>query len=98
MRDPRVLIVEQPTRGLDVGAIEVIWSELLAAREQGKGILLISAELEEIRNLADRIFVMYGGRFMGELRSEDASDEVIGLMMAGVSAVGAREVGHVEYV
>lgn len=98
MRDPRMLIVEQPTRGLDVGAIEVIWSELLAAREKGKGILLISAELEEIRNLADRILVMYGGRFMGELRSEDAADEVIGLMMAGMPAPDTRKVAHVDPV
>lgn len=98
MRGPRLLVVEQPTRGLDVGAIEAIWAELLAAREQGSGILLISAELEEIRNLADRILVIFGGRFMGELSPEEASDETIGLMMAGVAAPAQRKMEDVEHV
>ena len=98
MRGPKLLVVEQPTRGLDVGAIEAIWEELLAAREQGKGILLVSAELEEIRNLADRILVIYGGRFMGELSPEEASDETIGLMMAGVAVSAERKTDHVEHV
>lgn len=98
MRDPKLLVVEQPTRGLDVGAIEAIWAELLAAREQGKGILLISAELEEIRNLADRILVIYGGRFMGELSPEEASDQTIGLMMAGIAASPQRKMDNVEHV
>ena len=83
MRDPRVLIVEQPTRGLDVGAIETVWAELLKARQRGKAILLISAELEEIMNLADRIAVLFEGRIMGILDVADASVEAIGLMMAG---------------
>ena len=98
MRGPKLLVVEQPTRGLDVGAIEAIWAELLAAREQGKGILLISAELEEIRNLADRILVIYGGRFMGELSPEEASDQTIGLMMAGIAASPQRKMDNVEHV
>lgn len=88
MGDPHVLIVEQPTRGLDVGAIEYVWKELLSLREQGKGMLLLSAELDEIINLSDRILVMHGGRIMGELTPEQATDERIGLLMAGVPEAG----------
>ena len=83
MRDPAVLVVEQPTRGLDVGAIETVWAELLAERGKGKAILLISAELEEIMNLADRIAVIFEGRIMGILDAGEATVEAIGLMMAG---------------
>ncbi len=83
MRDPAILIVEQPTRGLDVGAIETIWAELLAQRAQGRALLLISAELEEILNLADRIAVIFDGRIMGVLDAADADAETLGLMMAG---------------
>ncbi|MBE2274778.1 MAG: ABC transporter ATP-binding protein [Rhodobacteraceae bacterium] len=94
MQQPKLLIVEQPTRGLDVGAIEGVWAELLKVRDSGQGILLVSAELEEIRNLADRILVIFEGRFMGELRPEDADDETIGLMMAGRSGK-TRTMTHV---
>jgi general nucleoside transport system ATP-binding protein len=83
MHDPMVLLVEQPTRGLDVGAIETVWSELLAQRAQGRGILLISAELEEILNLADRIAVLFDGEIMGVMPANEAKIEVLGLMMAG---------------
>ncbi len=83
MRDPTLLLVEQPTRGLDVGAIEMIWSELLAQRALGRGILLVSAELDEILNLADRIAVMFGGEIMGILAAAAANVETIGMMMAG---------------
>jgi general nucleoside transport system ATP-binding protein len=83
MREPSVLLVEQPTRGLDVGAIEMVWAELLEQRAQGRGILLVSAELEEILNLADRIAVIFGGEIMGVLPAADATVEVLGLMMAG---------------
>lgn len=90
MRDPLALVIEQPTRGLDVGAIEGVWAEILAARSQGKAILMVSAELEEIRNLADRIIVLHGGAIMGELNSAEASDELLGLMMAGMKQAAAR--------
>ncbi|HRO10281.1 ABC transporter ATP-binding protein [Amaricoccus sp.] len=83
MREPMALVVEQPTRGLDVGAIETVWAELLAQRAAGKAILLISAELEEILNLADRIAVMFEGHIVGILPAGEASPETIGLMMAG---------------
>jgi simple sugar transport system ATP-binding protein len=81
--DPAVLIIEQPTRGLDVGAIESVWAEILALRDAGKAILLISAELEEILNLSDRIAVIFEGRIMGIVPAEGADVEEIGLMMAG---------------
>jgi general nucleoside transport system ATP-binding protein len=83
MRAPSVLLVEQPTRGLDVGAIETVWAELLAQRAAGKGILLVSAELEEILNLADRIAVLFDGEIMGILPADAAAIETLGLMMAG---------------
>ena len=83
MRSPAVLIAEQPTRGLDVGATEYIHQQLLAERDRGAAILLISAELEEILQLSDRIAVLYRGQLMGVLDAEEAQVEVLGLMMAG---------------
>jgi general nucleoside transport system ATP-binding protein len=83
VREPTVLLAEQPTRGLDVGAIETVWAELLAQRAQRRGILLISAELEEILNLADTIAVIFGGEIMGTLPAAAAETETLGLMMAG---------------
>jgi simple sugar transport system ATP-binding protein len=85
VRDAGALVVEQPTRGLDVGAIESVWSELLRERERGKAILLISAELEELMNLADRIAVMFDGRIAGVLDSSDVTSEKLGLMISGAS-------------
>jgi ABC-type uncharacterized transport system ATPase subunit len=85
MRGSAALIVEHPTRGLDVGAVESVWQELLRAREEGKAVLLISSELEELLNLADRIAVMFDGRIMGIVDAAGASVEEIGLMMAGLS-------------
>ncbi len=84
--DPVALIIEQPTRGLDIGAIEAVWGELLAQREAGKAVLLISAELQEILGLADRIAVIYEGRIMGILPADRAEVGQIGLMMAGAAA------------
>ena len=84
MRGSAALVVEHPTRGLDVGAVEAVWGELLRAREEGKAILLISAELEELLNLADRIAVMFEGRIMGVFDAAGASVEEIGLTMAGI--------------
>jgi general nucleoside transport system ATP-binding protein len=89
MRGSSALIVEHPTRGLDVGAVEAVWGELLGAREEGKAILLISSELEELLNLADRIAIIFEGRIMGVVDAAGASVEEIGLMMAGVQAGGA---------
>ena len=98
MREPLALVVEQPTRGLDVGAIETVWAEILAQREAGKAILLISAELEEILNLSDRIAVMFEGRIVGILPAAEADIETIGLMMAGrrPGDIQAGEAGEVR--
>jgi general nucleoside transport system ATP-binding protein len=83
-RDPDLLIVGQPTRGVDIGAIEFIHKRLIQLRDEGKAILLVSVELDEIRSLSDRIIVMFAGRVMGE-RNADASERELGLLMAGVS-------------
>jgi simple sugar transport system ATP-binding protein len=96
MRGSAVLIVEHPTRGLDVGAVEAVWGELLRARQEGKAILLISAELEELLNLADRIAVMFEGRIMGIVDAAGASVEEIGFMMAGITAGGASAAGSIK--
>jgi len=85
-REPGVLVVEQPTRGLDVGAIETVWAELLAQRAQGRALLLVSAELEEILNLADRIAVIFDGRIVGVVEGAGADVAALGLMMAGRAA------------
>ena len=85
-RDPEILLVGQPTRGVDIGGIEAIHARLLAARAAGKAVLLISVELDEILALADRILVMSAGRFIGELPIEQATVERLGPMMAGVPA------------
>ncbi len=82
--EPKVLIAAQPTRGVDIGAIEFIHRRLVAQRDAGAAILLVSAELEEIRSLSDRIAVMYEGRIVG-IESPDVSEERLGLLMAGAS-------------
>ncbi|HZU14864.1 MAG TPA: ATP-binding cassette domain-containing protein [Chloroflexota bacterium] len=84
---PRLLIAAQPTRGVDIGATEFVHNALLAQRDAGAAILLISADLNEIRTLSDRILVMYRGRIMGEY-SPAASDSELGLAMAGVTGEG----------
>jgi len=88
--DPGVLIVGQPTRGVDVGAIEFIHKQLIAMRDGGKAVLLISVELDEVRSLSDRILVMFDGRLVGE-RGPDATEGELGLLMAGVEAREAAE-------
>ncbi len=85
-RDPRLLLIGQPTRGVDIGAIEFIHRRLIELRDAGKAILLVSAELEEILGLADRILVMCAGRIVGELSGPEAEPRRIGLMMAGIEA------------
>jgi general nucleoside transport system ATP-binding protein len=80
--NPKLLIAHQPTRGLDVGAIEFVHGRLLRERENGRGILLVSLEFEEVRALADRILVIYEGRIVGEF-PPDASEEELGVAMTG---------------
>ena len=81
---PKALLVGQPTRGVDIGAIEFIHSQLLAIRDAGCAILLVSVELDEIMSLADRIVVMNAGRIVGEVDRGEADASRIGLMMAGI--------------
>ena len=81
-RDPKVLIAAQPTRGLDVGAIEYLHRRLVAERDEGRAILLVSLELEEILSLSDRILVIYEGEIVGDHAGE-VSEEKIGLEMLG---------------
>jgi len=87
--DAPVLIAEQPTRGVDVGAIEFIHAELVRERDRGHAILLVSAELSEILALADRILVMYEGRVVAELPRAEADEATLGYYMAGGRAVAA---------
>ena len=81
-RDPRILVAAQPTRGLDVGAIEFVHRRLVEERDEGRGILLVSFELEEILSLSDRIIVLYEGRIVGEY-PPSVSEEELGIAMTG---------------
>ncbi|WP_166238038.1 ABC transporter ATP-binding protein [Paenibacillus turpanensis] len=85
-RNPDLLIAAQPTRGLDVGAIEYIHKRLIEQRDKGKGILLISFELDEILKVSDRILVIYEGRIVGEVDPKLTNDQELGLLMAGSTA------------
>ncbi len=82
--NPSVLIVGQPTRGVDIGAIEFIHRRIVELRDAGKAVLVVSVELEEIMGLSDRILVMAGGEIVGEVAAEGATEKAIGLLMAGV--------------
>ena len=82
-KNPELLIAVQPTRGLDVGAIEYIHKQIVAHRDTGKGVLLVSLELEEVMSLSDRILVMYEGEIVGELDPKTTTVEELGLYMAG---------------
>ena len=86
-RNPDLLLVGQPTRGVDIGAIEFIHQRLVALRDAGKAILLVSVELDEILALADRILVMHDGGIVGDVPRAEATEQALGLMMAG--AVGS---------
>ena len=83
-RDPKVIVVSQPTRGLDVGATEYVRGKLLEQRDRGAAILLISEDLDEILELSDRIAVIYEGEIMGILPASQADTERLGLLMSGV--------------
>ena len=80
---PELLIAVQPTRGLDVGAIEYIHRQLVAARDEGKAVLLVSLELDEVMNVSDRILVMYEGRIVAEVDAKAATEQELGLYMSG---------------
>ena len=82
-RNTDLIIAVQPTRGLDVGAIEFVHKELVDLRDQGKAVLLISLELDEVMNLSDRIIVMYEGELVGEFDPVKTTETELGLYMAG---------------
>ena len=87
---PSVLIVGQPTRGVDIGAIEFIHRRIVALRDSGKAVLVVSVELDEIMGLSDRILVMAGGEIVGEVPGSEATEEALGLLMAGVKGDSSR--------
>jgi simple sugar transport system ATP-binding protein len=89
-RNPDILLIGQPTRGVDIGAIEFIHQQIVALRDAGKAILLVSVELDEIMSLSDRIAVMFDGQIMGERDPNETNQTELGLLMAGVT----DEVGH----
>ncbi len=88
-RNPDLLLIGQPTRGVDIGAIEFIHKQIVALRDAGKAVLLVSVELDEIMSLSDRILVMFDGRIMGERDPETTNERELGLMMAGMTGKGA---------
>ena len=90
-KDPKLLVAVQPTRGLDVGAIEYIHRQIVAERDKGKAVLLVSLELDEVMNLSDRILVMYEGEIVGELDPKKTTVEELGLYMAGAKKGAANE-------
>lgn len=92
-QNPDVLIVGQPTRGVDIGAIEFIHNQIIKMRDAGKAILLVSVELDEIRSLSDRILVMFDGKIVGEADPATATEGELGLMMAGIGTDAAAAKG-----
>ena len=82
-RSPEAFVVAQPTRGLDVGAIEYIHKRIIAERDKGKAILLVSLELDEILDISDRIAVIYNGEIVGLVNASETDENELGLMMSG---------------
>ena len=89
-----ILVAVQPTRGLDVGAIEYIHKQLVERRDAGKGVLLVSLELDEVMNVSDRILVMYEGEIVGELDPKTTTVQELGLYMSGAKRNTAKEINH----
>ena len=79
--DPDLLVAAQPTRGIDIGAIESIWHRIIEARDSGKAVLLVSAELDEVLSLSDRVLVMYEGEIMAELPRGEATEATVAAYM-----------------
>jgi simple sugar transport system ATP-binding protein len=91
-KEHKLLVAVQPTRGLDVGAIEYIHNQLIASRDSGKAVLLVSLELDEVMNISDRILVMYEGEIVGELDPKNTTIQELGLYMSGAK----RDIGKGE--
>ena len=90
-REHDLLIAVQPTRGLDVGAIEAIHTKIVKKRDEGDAILLVSLELDEVMNLSDRIYVMYEGKIVGELDPKKTTVQELGLYMSGAKKDEVKE-------
>ena len=93
--EARFLLIDQPTRGVDIGATEAIHDEIMRQRGEGRAILLISVQLDELIALADRILVMFAGRIVGDLDAEGVTEEELGLLMAGVVPERPRDVAGI---
>jgi simple sugar transport system ATP-binding protein len=90
-REHKLLVAVQPTRGLDVGAIEHIHKRIVNSRDRGTAVLLVSLELDEVMSLSDRILVMYEGEIVGELDPKTTTVEELGLYMAGARKEGGAK-------
>ena len=93
-RKPRVLLVSQPTRGVDIGAIEFIHNQVLKMRDEGTAVMVISSELSEVVGLSDRVLVMYHGEIVGSFRSSEVTFNELGLYMSGVKRMSAEEMSE----
>ena len=91
---PRLLLVNQPTRGVDLGAVQFIWSQITAARDAGTAVLLASADLSELLALSDRLVVFHGGRIVAAMRNEGVTPEMLGAYMLGVRTQSAAEIAE----
>lgn len=91
-----LLVAVQPTRGLDVGAIEYVHKQLVARRDAGKAVFLVSLELEEVMNVSDRILVIYEGEIVGELDPKETTAQELGLYMSGAKRDKVKENDHGE--
>ena len=91
MKNPDILLAVQPTRGLDVGAIEYIHRQLVAQRDSGSAILLVSLELDEVMNLSDRILVIFEGAIVADLNPKETTVQELGLYMAGSKRKGEEK-------
>ncbi|MGO3732252.1 MAG: ABC transporter ATP-binding protein [Vagococcus sp.] len=89
--NPDVVVMSQPTRGVDIGSIEFIHSKIIELRNQGKAVLIVSSELSEVLNLSDRIYVMYQGKVSGERLKQDTNKEDLGLLMVGIDQYESKE-------
>jgi len=92
--DPQIVVAAQPTRGVDIGAIEYIHSQLISLRNRGKSILLVSADLDEIVKLSDRIAVIYEGRIVAIRRTSEFSENTLGSLMLGNKTVESKEISN----
>ena len=90
-RDPKLLLISQPTRGVDMGAVEFIHKELVALRDKGCAILLVSADLQELMNISDKLIIMYEGEIIGKIDAPPFDEKKIGLLMAGFNKEGNNE-------